>query len=479
MIIPINEKPYYNCDSIANSIAADDMFDCYLEPVPGIGFATRRRPGLTEWISLGVQAGDGLFYWDALQCVIAVNSGRVYQIFENGIPHDITGSTLAFGTPVTFADGTDLAGTPWLYMANGKMVYSINGANTVEPTDPNAPDATHVAYIKSAFLANEPGTNRFLFTDTNPNTLVLDNTYWSSPDNPLTCEAKGDTLLAMVAAWQEIYAWGTQGLEVWQNDGITPFAPISGAFSEGGITAPYSVVVADNTLFGLCVIGGSRVVIKMNGRAPAVISEPIARVLADMDDVSDAIGDLVSVGGMAIYLLSFPTANQTWAYDYKNDTWSRWGKWDESTGSHDRFLGQHSCFAKAWNKHLIMSREDGKIYEMRRDVYDDDGLEMVSFRRTGWIDHNTFNRKICDQFYVKCKAGESDIATLLVRWRADGGEEWSKYMELLLSPVGDRDFLSKNNRFGMYRTRQYEFRISDNADLVLVRVDAEIRGLSS
>jgi hypothetical protein len=477
MLIPINEKPFFATDQIANSLAANDMMDCYLEPVPGLGFATRRRPGLVEFADLGESPGDGLFYWDSKGWIIAVNQGRIYRILDSGVSVDITGNQLKSGTTVIFADGQDTAGVPWLYMANGKMVYTKNGAATVEPTDPNAPNATHVAFVRSTFIANEPGTNRFLFTDTNPNTLLLENDYWSSPDNPLTCEAKGDTLLSLFTAWQEVYAFGGQGLEIWQNDGVTPFAPVGGAFSEGGIEAPYSVVVADNTVFALCSIGGSRVVVRMNGRSPVVVSEPIATVLGGMVSVSDAIGDLISVGGLSLYLLSFPAAGQTWAYDFKHDAWSRWGHYVD--GEHEQFIGQHACFAKNWNKHLIMSRIDGKIYELRRDVFTDDGEEMVSFRRTGWLDHGTFNRKICDQFFVKCKAGQADPAKLLIRWRDDGREEWSPFMELTLSPVGQRNFISKNNRFGMYRSRQYEFRISDNADLVLVSIDAEIRGLKS
>jgi hypothetical protein len=475
--LPLNEKPFFNTDAIANSISANDMFDCYLEPVPGVGFVTRRRPGLKLFTDLNTTVqGDGLFWWESAGKLIAVSNGQVFNISQDGSFTNITGESLIIGTPVTFADGQDIAGSPWLYMANGKLVYAT-GHNTIAPTDPNTPKATHTTFVKGMFQANNVGTNQFLFTDTNPATGLMDNAYWSSTDNPLTCEAKGDNLLSLHAAWQELYAWGSEGLEIWQDDGVTPFSPIQGAFSEGGIEAPYSVVVADNTVFALCVIAGARVVVKLQGRAPVVCSEAIARVLADMPYVGDAIGDLVSVGGMAIYLLSFPTAKQTWAYDYKNDVWTRWGYY--RVDEHEQFIGQHSCFVKPWNKHLIMSRVDGKIYELDRNTFDDAGVNMVSFRRTGWINHGTYNRKICDQFYIKCKAGMGDIGTLLVRWRDEGKEEWSSFMEVTLSPIGQRDFTAKMNRMGMYRSRQYEFRLSDGVDLVLVGVDTELRVLSS
>lgn len=475
--LPINEKPYYNTDSIANSLAANDMFDCYLEPVPGVGFVTRRRPGLKDFTDVGTGApGDGLFWWEAAGKLIAVSAGRIFDVAQDGAATDITGDPLNVGVPVAFSDGQDTGGAPWLYLANGKLVYTT-GATTVAPTDANTPAATHVAFVKGSFLANETGTNRFLFTDTDPATGLMDNAYWSATENPLTCDAKGDVLAALFAAWQEVYAWGTGGLEIWQNDGVTPYSPIPGAFSEGGIEAPHSAIIADNTVFALCVVAGARVVVKLQGRAPVVVSDPIGRILAEMTDVSDAIGDLISVGGLAMYLLTFPSAGQTWAYDYKNDVWSRWGYWQD--GEHHQFLGQHATFVKQWNKHLIMSRVDGKIYELDRSTFDDAGSEMVSFRRTGWLNHGTYNRKVCDQFSIKCKAGGSDVGTLLIRWRDDGREEWNNYVEVALSPVGLRDFHAGMNRMGMYRSRQYEFRLSDNADLVLVGADAEMRGLSS
>lgn len=476
--LPINERPYYNTDQIANSIAADDMMDCILEPVPDVGFVTRRRPGLKPFTDLATGTpGDGLFFWESANKVIAVSGGKVFEVKQDGTSVQLAGMLPIAGTTAIFADGQKMDGTPWLYIATGNLIYTTDGITCKAPTDPNTPKATHVAWINSRFVANNTNTNQFLFTDTDPATGLIESDYWSATDNPLTCEAKGDKLSALFTAWQEIYLPGTEGWEVWQDDGVTPFAPLQGAFAEMGIEAVYSFQRADNTIFALCVIDGKRSVIKLFGRAPTVVSEPIARILSEMPDVSDAIGDLIGVGGLAFYVITFPSADQTWAYDYKNDTWVRWGYFQQ--GEHHRFIGQHACFVKTWNKHLIMSRVDGHIYELDRNIFNDAGNAMVAYRRTGWINNGTYNRKICDQFYVKCKAGESDTATLMVRWRAEGNQEWGNWFEINLSPVGNRDFLSKNNRFGMYRSRQYEFRLSDNVDLVLVGVDTEIRTLSS
>ena len=469
-LIPLDQKPYYNTDAIANSIATDDMVDCYLEPVPGVGFITRRRPGLALFGDTGAGAGgDGIFYWEAADKVIAISGGKAFNVSSGGVCTQLTGTFPSTGVQTVFADGQTLAGVPWLYMAANGLVYTTDGATLVTPTDANTPAASHVAWINGRFVANEPGTNRFDFTDTNPATLVMENDYWSATDNPLTCEARGDKLSALFTAWQEIYCWGTEGLEIWQDDSITPFSPIPGAFAEAGIEGPYACGKVDNTIFALCVIEGKRCVIRLNQRSPLIVSEPIARILSEMSTVSDATCDIISSGGISVALFSFPTDNQSWAYDYKNDIWLKWGYYNIFSGTHDRFLGQHSCFAKSWNKHLIQSRLDGKIYEVTRNSFVDGTNPLVSYRRTAWVDKGTWKRKRSEQLFIKGKVYPKGASSyvLQLRWRDDGNPIWSNLMDLDINPDFQGDFIHPLNRMGMYRSRQYEFRMSDNVDFIL------------
>lgn len=455
-------------------MAATDMFDCYLEPVPGLGFVTRRRPGLILFADLGTVApGDGIFWWDAAQKCIAVSNGRVFNVAKDGSYTDITGDSCNAGTPVVFADGQMLDGTPWLYLASGKLVYTINGAATVAPTDANTPAATHVDWIDGRFVANSPNTPRFLSTDTNPTTGLLDNAYWSSTINPFRNTARGDNIQAIRTCWEEIYAWGSEALEVWQDDFSTPFVSIPSALAEVGLEAPYSVCRAENTLFAVCVLDGKRVVVKLAGRAPVVISEPIAVLLANMPTVSDAIGTLVNVGGIAIYLLYFPAANQTWAYDHKNDVWARWGLYTNDSDLRDAFIGNHACFCKAWNKHLIQSRVDGKIYELSRNAFDDAGALMIPYRRTGWLDMGSDHRKRLAQFYIKGKPGLSEDTRLMFRYQEDGRNEWSSFTELAF----DAESVERLTNQGTFRTRRYEFRLPSGSDTVLVSAQGSLMEL--
>jgi hypothetical protein len=478
--LPLNGKPYYNASDVANSIAPDDIDNCYLEVSPELGLVTRRRPGLRLFADLGATAGDGLFYWASANKTIAVNSGNIYELNRDGTFLDITAATLKTGIPVSFSAGQKLDGTPWLYMANGALVYSENGSETIAPADVATPNtADQVAWLNGRFLANVPAENRFLFTDTNPATGVIENDFWSSSDNPLTTEAKGDELVALFVAWQEINAWGQEGLEIWQDDGVTPFSPLPGGFTEVGIEAKYSVARMGNTLFALCTVDGKRAVVKMAGRAPIVVSLAIENVINEYETVSDCIGSVVGVDGLAIYLLQFPSEGKTWAYDVKSDTWIPWSTWDLSTGTAGQFIGTHTCFSRNWNKHLVMSNVDGKIYEFDRSVFKDGTAPIKTYRRTPWIEHATLNRKRCEQLQIKIKKGLTDDVSCFVRFADNGAEEWSLPFELDLGNTGERDFVSSISRMGMYTSRRYEFTITDDTDLVLVVAGENVKELWS
>ena len=434
------------------------------------GLNLRRRPGLTEFTDIAVGgAGQGLYYWDAINKVFAVVAGYVYDVAEDGTFVNITSDRLDIFAPVQFAEGAKLDGTPFIYMANGKLVYYDHSTEVVRyPTDLSTPTtADHVVYLNLRFLANVPGTQQFLFTDTNPGSGVLEPDYWSSSDNPLVAESDGDDILGIWVFLQEIYVWGTRTLEIFQDDGVTPFAPIPQAASHVGLEAKSSVVVADNTLMALCVIDGSRCVVRMQGRTPQVISQAIESVLSGYGTVSDAVAQVISVGGMHTYLLQFPTEGKTWAYNISSSTWVPW-----CTGS-GQFIGQHVTFVKSWNKHLIMSNVDGKIYELDRNVNTDAGTAINAYRRTVWTDHDSGARKRCNRLRIKLKKEVSSAGSAYIRWADNGSETWSNYKEIPLA-LGSKGFVVDIPRMGMYTSRRYELSITEDADLCLVWADEEV-----
>jgi hypothetical protein len=116
---------------------------------------------------------------------------------------------------------------------------------------------------------------------------------------------------------------------------------------------------------------------------------------------------------------------------------------------------------------------------MSRSVYDDANNDMVSYRRTGWLDWgDTSVIKHSKELFVKTKTFSADGVTspkMLLRWRDDGYPVWSDFVELELDPKYFGDFIIHISRMGCYRSRQYEFRLSDEVDMALVNVQENFK----
>lgn len=474
-------KPYYNTDSAANSVATEEAWNVYFELMPGGGYAIRRRPGLLTFESIaGTKLGQGVYWSDRAGQLYSVRGGDVHARVAEGAASTKIGVVGGATLPAVFAEGQLVNLDLITYIASGGHLRYIDWAtNAVSSDVTDAPHASFIAATNNRFYANDLNgeSQDFYITDVNlSDPPVLDPVYWASPTNPWRTSARPDKLSGIYTGWNEIYLWGSQACEVWQEDGVNPISPLVGSIIEAGTLAPYSVVIADNSLIGLCQIAGKRAVAKIQGRVPHIISEPIANRLQSMSTVADAVGTLVFTGGVNLYLLTFPTENETWCYDIKNDIWSQWSTWDTVQAVHTAFNCRFSTYAKDWNRH-IMQDTSGSLQEISRTAYNDNGVPIVSSIRTGWLDHGTWDRKRSDQLIIKLKGYAANDVKLQLRHRSDGFAEWSNPMDIEIQNGKQNDHFCKLNRMGIYRSRQYEILMTDTADLALVGIEEDVTRL--
>jgi hypothetical protein len=484
--LPI-QKPFYNDVSDAKVMLVDDAHDCYYENTQEGHYCLRRRPGYSAFSS-GIAAGSstpatgqGIFWSDRLDAPFVVSGGKLYKLASDGVATELAGSTLNVLRRVIFAEGQDLALAPFIYIAHGGLLRYTNGTTLSALTDASAPYANYVVSLSNRFFADNGGvtpSQDMLITDTNPATGLIDPFYWSYASNPFRIAQKADLLKAMHSGWNEVSMWGTQTIEYWQEDGVTPVSPLMGATSEVGIEAPYSLVNADNTLFALANMNGKRAIIKMANRAPQIISADIDRELQKLTVVSDAVGTFCFAGGLNSYLIDFPTEKVTWVYDLKEGIWTKWGAWNSGEARYDSFPIAGSCYAKTWNKHLFLGT-NGVVYQFSRDTFQDNGAEQRTTIRTGWFNHGSSRRKRSRELTVKVKAYNASPSTLLLRWRDDGRPEWSNYMTLPLGSESEQTHYTRLTSMGIYRSRQYEFVITDNVDLALMGMIEDVEELAN
>ena len=130
-------------------------------------------------------------------------------------------------------------------------------------------------------------------------------------------------------------------------------------------------------------------------------------------------------------------------------------------------------YVPEWNKRLMGDREKGYIYEIKDNIYTDNGDILKTVRRTGHITHGTNSLKKSHELRLRIKRGVGSISedvVMMMRWRDDNGE-WGNEQMLSLGKVGDKDIFVTLKPMGFYHSRQYEFSHTDNSQFVLI--DAE------
>ena len=463
--IPLaNTSLFRNVDQAAVSSQHTDLWNGYVDELGYI----HRRPGLADFIDLGTNSVvDGLFWWAERRILLAVSDGEVFSITEDGVATNI-GRGLNAGQTVSFIN-CNPGGTHTVIMANGSSIYKTTGASVEKIDDTDAPtNVTTVTFLDQYIIANNSATPYFYWSDINdPDT-------WSALSFA-TAEVKPDDVTGVATNWDELFVMGTESIEVWYNDGSSPFIRRDGATINRGTISPNSFHRVGNTFMYL---DSNRHVVKLDGRNPVIVSNEIDQDLAKIKVLEDAFAMVIDIEGRAFYVLNFRSANQTFAYDFKMNTWSRWGQYDPQAFAYSRFLGNSHAYCIDWNKHIVGSKDDGKLYVMS-DSYNTSADDYLRLRvQTGHIDHGTMSGKRARDLRLRGKRGSTAAnGKLMLRYRDNGKGQWSR--EYILDTGAAGDYVIDWSVFlgGIYRTRQYEITATDNVPVLFGEAEEEVEVL--
>lgn len=459
--LPLTGDAYANTDEVEMDGVSVSVIDAFVNELGH----TIKRPGLDEWCDLGTGAGvDGLYWWDKQGVVLSVSAGRVFKHTDfTGTATELTGATLNSGTRVTFASGITSA-----VMANGGRMVHTDLSTLTTMADGDAPTAvSHVVAMDNYILANAINSRAVNFSEN------LSLTSWLSTDT-FQKAGKPDDLVGLYEGWSELLLPGKESVEVWYDDGVTPFVRRSNGLIDRGCSAPYTFTRVGNDWVWL---DDKRRFVKLDQRAPTHISFPYHKLIQSFAAVNDAVSDNIEVAGFPLYVTSFPSVRKTLAYNYQKEGWAEWGYWNANNASYEAFRGNCYCYAKTWNKHLIGDRANGKIYTMSREHYTDNGDPIRTLRRTGFISHGTSALKTSNEIVFRLKRGQgnADVSdpVMTLRFRNHNGA-WSNERQLRLGAVGDHYLEARTHRLGEYRYRQYEICHTDATDFVLVDAQEDV-----
>jgi len=463
--LPINTPVYANIDEWALTNWCADLKNGYMQKVED-RLITSKRPGLKEWADLGEGIGqkiDDIYWWESAGYAVVLCNGKLFKLEEFGGVTQITGAVIEKGVVGTFVD----YGATLFFAAKSK-INSTTGITATELSDVDAPtNVTHLALIDTYLIA----TNN-------------DNSFeWADADTPTEWQALSyaeavameDDVIAVKSAWDEVYLIGSQTMEVWYLSGGTEvFArrPSSTVFR--GCIAKYTPLFADNALWYL---DNTRRFVRIEGRSPTIMSESFDREIQRLDVVSDARTFLCEWEGKNWIILNFPTESRTFVMDYITGLYlGEWTLWNEPLAQHEGYIGNCVCYAKGWNKYLIGSRKESKIYTIDADTYTDNGNIIKFEKKTGHISYQTLKDKRTYRYTYKIKRGFGGTTTpyMMEKHRDNGKQEWSTERLIDLGKEGDYESIKKLHRMGHYRTRQTHFSVTDNVPVIMIEAEEEI-----
>ena len=397
--------------------------------------------------------------------VSAVTSGtlRIGQTIEGA---GVTDGTIikAFGT------GSGGAGT-----------YTVSASQTVSST-------TIYAMNWTVLPANDGPFEGGGTVDITDNYFVYnkpDSQLWAASDllspitDPLSFASKDgspDDLVSIIVDRREVYLLGEMSSEVWINSGAVPFpfTRIPGTSTQQGIAAQYSMSRMGNSFAYVSKNNrGEAMIVRMNGYFPERISTHAVETTLVNQNVSNALAWTYQLEGHEVYVVTFPsigTNGLTWAYDNTTGLWHKW-LYRNNQNQFERHRG--NCCAFFNQQVLVGDYENGKIYQLGRNFYTDDGQTIRRIRRAPHITtdlQRQYFHELQIQFQpgVGVSTGQGDDPQAMLRWSNDGGSTWSNEYWTTIGKQGKYLNRAIWRRLGFSRDKVFEVSISDPVKAVII-----------
>lgn len=343
------------------------------------------------------------------------------------------------------------AGGGQLGIVSGDHYYSYDlGTNTL--TTVLASGATQIGYLDGYFLVFDAATSTVQVSN------LLDGTVMN-PVNVFQRTAGSDNWEAMFVVNRLIYLLGSKTSEVWWNANVAagqPFAPIQEAFSEFGIAAPFSGAVDTSLTFLGQNANGRGIVYRMQGYAPQRVSTHAVEVaIQGYSTISDAVAGITQQEGRPVYVLTFPTADKTHAFDEGTQLWHQREFWDaDAAESH---ASRSMFFASLPTKSVSCDLRSGALFVIDPAVFTEaDGSAIRRIRQAPRLSADQ-KRFTVNSFQLVMDVGVGLPGVMQGPGVLGGGPEWDPQVALQVSRDGGKTFGSERwasaGKLGTFGTR--------------------------
>lgn len=295
--------------------------------------------------------------------------------------------------------------------------------------------------------------------------------------NYATAESSGDNLIAVYVFRETLYLFGQKTTEPWYNSGVgsPPFDRIQSGKMDVGLISAQAVGNNDRILYW---IGDDANLYRATAYDPTPIMPPsIHRQFQDYDLTGARVRCITYDGQEFVLIL---TNSATWLYSETVNAWYEL----TYTASESIYIGYDYCYA--FNKHLIMSRIDGRILELSDTTFTSNGQTVIKERVTAPVTGAQLGKNGA-RFYVKrieliMESGTGNTTTpdpqVMLYYSTDYGQSFREFTWPKIGRGGQNDLRIEGYLMVSCRQIQFKIRFSDPNLLALqsLAIDVQLAG---
>jgi hypothetical protein len=353
-----------------------------------------------------------------------------------------------------------------------KIVFETLDTSILAGSPPNA---SHVIANGARLLLNNLSdyTGLVHFSDLASGSSYAGHEVWTAglgTAGYFSTESRPDPVGALMESRNEVIAVGTTTLQAFAPDAQSTYAPASAV--EYGTNAPYSVIRDDNSL---AFFDNLRRFVVSDTRDVESLSDAIRGTLESIASPTDCFGFRVLSNSLDAYAWVFPTDGRSFVYQKG----SGWGEWNSGTLDDPHPLAISSaCISQVDGRNLV-GTPDGRIAELSMDAADDLGAPFSAVVRTGFLAHDTDNRKWCKSVKLALRRGEygTGAATAMLGFRDRNGP-W-QWIRVDIGADGDTEATVIFRSLGIYRRRQWAFEFTGARQMILAGATEEFEVLEA
>jgi hypothetical protein len=377
-----------------------------------------------------------------------------------------TGGVIPASTTITYIDTIGLTITMSANATGNSFTDTVTLTIPAfgQITDQGFLGADRIAFIEGWLICNQPGTRTFYTTGPTPYLMLFPGAFSALKDSST------DNLITLQEQNRELWLIGERTSEVWFNAGNPNFAfsRIPGVGPQIGCAAKHSITRAGAQLvwLGRNEQGQNLVVCSSQYSWTKISTHAIEHAISQYPVVSDALAYAYEDEGHLFYVLTFPTADVTWVFDFASNLWHQRLSYDPVAGVFHRH--RSNCYMDFGDVRIVGDYTTGQLHQMSRQFYTDAGNPIRGIRRTPHVWKKASRERVFfSQLQVEftpgvgLQTGQGSNPQAMLRWSDDGGFTWSNEHWTTIGLAGETKNRAIWRQLGRARDRVWEVSFTD------------------